>query len=744
MTVDGQWRPLVPMEVDSDGVPIAGVVESAPTAYAAPAAAAVEARRRGWVLPWRPIGRWWSGDQDGRIYVLGRLKPRGEDGDTAGLGRLPRWALRTVWRVGRGHQAVGRRGWDALTHAAIREQIRAARAARDPEQLGIWIDRLGEVRTARRQRIRELPQVAAGLAIGTGVAAGAGGVLVGGGGIVVAATHPAGWGWGDWWHFWATVVHYGAVVTVVGLQVAWWTAIPGWLYGTWRAGKHDDALPGWLAARMRLGEREAEPITPSLVVTALRDLGLSRLTKAIRAMPDHGAGMLSLITTAGCGVELDIHLPSGTSTNDVRERQHLLAGNLSRHPHEVHLTIPKAARAIRAWIADPGALDEPVGPSPLVYDDDIEADYYNGRAPWGEDLRGDAVGLLLKQCHVLVTGLSNQGKTAALRALLLWLAFDPTVEFWIGDLKGIGDWGMFAGLATVLVEGPTDDHVVAVTHMVEAGVAEMNRRTLAVQAMNTAGGVTRDMARKPGSGFHPLNIVVDEGQKAFMCPKKGDDGRPYGGRTAKSRFFQAVREIQNQGRAVNVTITLGTQDPTNDNLPKIIREAFHIRASLFVGTEAQARMSVGEAAVDGGAAPHRLRRGLDRGTLVVSGDGIPLPPGAASMTIRTHFVDGDEATELAERAKALRAPVRTADSAEQEKPRDLLDDLDEVLGVEVIKSADAPALLRDLAPDHYRNLSGVQLREQLAKVGVRVPSTGNLWPLDPAAVRSALARRDAE
>lgn len=72
----------------------------------------------------------------------------------------------------------------------------------------------------------------------------------------------------------------------------------------------------------------------------------------------------------------------------------------------------------------------------------------------GQDLRGDAAAISLYQRHLLVTGLSNQGKTAALRALALWLALDRNVEFWIADLKGIGDWAVFEGIAKMLIEGP--------------------------------------------------------------------------------------------------------------------------------------------------------------------------------------------------------------------------------------------------------------------------------------------------
>jgi hypothetical protein len=81
-----------------------------------------------------------------------------------------------------------------------------------------------------------------------------------------------------------------------------------------------------------------------------------------------------------------------------------------------------------------------------------------------------------------------------------------------------------------------------------------------------------------------------------------------------------------------------------------------------------------------------------------------------------------------------------------QRPRDLLDDLNAVLGRERIPVADVPALLRGLAPHWgpYRSLTGVQLRTVLRDDhGIRVPSTGNTWPLDPATVRACIAERGA-
>jgi S-DNA-T family DNA segregation ATPase FtsK/SpoIIIE len=149
--------------------------------------------------------------------------------------------------------------------------------------------------------------------------------------------------------------------------------------------------------------------------------------------------------------------------------------------------------------------------------------------------------------------------------------------------------------------------------MLEDAVQEMELRIVAVQESGSTDGITRDMQRTPGSGFHPLILLVDEAQVAFMCPAKGDDGRPYGGSKATSRYFMAARKLHNQGRAVNVLLWEGTQDPTDQNLPKLVHEGAHIRASLALGTESQSHMALGDKAVDGGAAPHELRQGQAQG-----------------------------------------------------------------------------------------------------------------------------------
>ncbi|TXS13986.1 ATP-binding protein [Streptomyces sp. adm13(2018)] len=629
-----------------------------------------------------------------------------------------------------GTRVTARRAWDGRTGARYERLLRAAEAAGNYEAAGEWEERLHRFRSERHKRRMDLltaPQhVAKSAAIGA--AGGIGGLIAIGIALAIATKNP-----GDVFTPLMALIELIRLLVVI-VQIVWgplmvagpWLA----LAGLWAVGRQRATAPQWaLPANARANDAGA-PITPSIVVTALRDLGIAPLRNAIKEMGDAGAAMLGPIRIAGCGVEVDVTLPSGVETAEVQGRRKKLAENLNRHGHEVFITIPEAARTVRLWIADSGALDEPIGPSPLITDETISADYAKGKAPWGLDLRGDAAELSLYQRHLLITGKSNQGKTAALRALALWLALDRRVEFRIADLKGIGDWGMFDGLATVLVQGPTDEHVIDATEMVEGIVAEMERR---VQA-------------PPGTKFDPLIGIVDEAQVAFMCPAIGDDKRPYGGSKATSRYFMAVRKIHNQGRAVDVLLWEGTQDPTDQNLPKLVREGAHTRISLVLGTESQARMALGDSAVEGGAAPHLLRQGLDKGTVVVASDGIKIPAGQPSITVRTHYIDTDTAAEVAQRAKALRGAVTTLTATEgEEDDRDPLGDIATAIGDESrMFTQDVLKRLTALAPETYGAWTNGDLKRVLEEAGEEPKKSHGRMVVHRDHVHRALANRDTD
>jgi S-DNA-T family DNA segregation ATPase FtsK/SpoIIIE len=627
-----------------------------------------------------------------------------------------------------GGRIVARRAWDGRTGARYERMIRAAEAAGNLEAAEEWEERLSRFRAARHHRRMDLlhspVEAAKGVAVGAGMSVG---VLVALGVVMAINSGEVG----------DVITPLSATIDFIALlirivQIVWGPALTIGpflaLLALWSVGRKQQAAPAWaLPANARSGE--GEPITPSIVVKALRDLGIPALRKAIQEMGDAGASMLGPITIAGCGVEVDVTLPSGVSTNEVQGKRRKLAENLTRHEHEVFITIPQAARTVRLWIADSGALDEPIGPSPLVTDDTMTADYAKGKAPWGQDLRGDAAALSLYQRHLLITGLSNQGKTVALRSLALWLSLDKSVQFLMGDLKGVGDWAMFDGLATTLIQGPTDEHVIQVTEMVESAVDEMNRR---IQA-------------PPGTTFPPLIVLVDEAQVAFMCPAKDEEKRPYGGSKANSRYFMAVRKIHNQGRAVNVLMWQGTQDPTNENLPKLVREGAHTRASLALGTESQARMALGDKAVDGGAAPNLLRPGLDRGTLVVASDGITIPAGQSSITVRTHYIDDDAAKAITDRAKALRDGVTTLHTIDRGAEHDPLADIAAVIGdAPRVRTKDILARLATRNANAYGDWSFIDLKRVLDDAGAGPYKSDGVMVVARDRVTRALANRDTD
>jgi DNA segregation ATPase FtsK/SpoIIIE, S-DNA-T family len=630
-----------------------------------------------------------------------------------------------------GGRIVARRTWDARTGARYERMLRAAEAAGNYEVAEEWEERGQRFREARHRRRMDLLHSPLDAAKGLGVGVGTGvGTLVALGVVMAINSHDVT----------DVVTPLKAVIDFIALlvhivHIVWpYSMILGPLFALlalWAVGSKQQAAPAWaMPANVRNGE--GEPITPSIVVKALRDLGVPALRNAIKEMGDAGASMLGPITIAGCGVEVDVTLPSGVSTIEVQQRRRKLAENLTRHEHEVFITIPPAARTVRLWVADSGALDEPIGPSPLVTDETMTANYKTGKAPWGQDLRGDAAELSVYQRHLLITGRSNQGKTASLRSLALWLALDRSVEFWLGDLKGVGDWKMFDGIATRLIQGPTDEHVMQVTEMVEDAVVEMNRR-IDVRLTD------------PSAVFPPLIVLVDEAQVAFMCPAVDDDKRPYGGAKATSRYFMAVRKIHNQGRAVDVLMWQGTQDPTDQNLPKLVREGAHTRASLVLGTESQSRMALGDKAVDDGAAPHLLRQGLDKGTLVVASDGIQMPKGQSSITVRTHFIDDDPAAAVADRAKALRDGVTTLKVIERGEERDPLADIRAVVGDATrVRTQDVLKRLAVLNEDAYGTWSFLDLKRVLDGTGAEPYKSDGVMVVGRDRLMAALARRNGE
>jgi S-DNA-T family DNA segregation ATPase FtsK/SpoIIIE len=652
-----------------------------------------------------------------------------------------------LWFPVAGAKVTVQRWRDAHGNGRHERMMRAAEAAGKFEEVKDWETRDAAAKQARHERVmdwldRPIALIKAGA---LGLAALAGLLLVIG--VVLAVKQsdahlvlqPVGSVFDAVAFAWWAVTAYGlAALLLVTAAV---------LFYLWQVGRSQAEPPEWLAPPEVVKRRaEVVNLTPSIVTVAMRDLGIRVLREAIKADPDGGARMLGAITRYGPGSQVEITLPPQVTCSQIIKLRETLAGNLDRKAHEVHIEVSAdSEREFVLWVADSGALDQKLPPSPMLDPNYGAVDIYRDTMPWGVDIKGELVSLNLLQQHLLLAGLSKQGKTAAARALLLWLVLDPSARLRIADLKGFGDWSMFDGLAEQLIEGAGAENFIAASDMLEWGVAEMGRRYERWLAMGHKGDIGRKDSL-PGSGFEPLFLVVDEVQKLFGCSTEHPDGGEIGGNGKKARAARAAQALHDQARAVNIHFLEFAQNPNDRNLPVLVREGAMIRASLAVGTESIAKMALGEAPVSTGAAPHALRPGLDRGTVVLApGESMDLPGGATHITVRTYFISTEQAWEIAERAKEF----RKAAADQMRAKRDFLLDVMSCLGTgdegkDECKHTDMAARLRKFAPTYepYRRLNGQQVVEWLERESVEVKVLHGYPMVRLRAVMAVLAERE--
>src|SRR6476660_8029048 len=244
--------------------------------------------------------------------------------------------------------------------------------------------------------------------------------------------------------------------------------------------------------------------------------------------------------------------------------------------------------------------------------------------------------------------------------------------------------------------------------------------------------VTREWASKD-IGLHPVACLLEEAHVAFQHPEHGPD------------ICQLVIDIVRLGRKRAIHMIVSTQAPTKDSIPRDVTRNCSNGIAFSVGDHVANDALLGAGAYRGGHRATELIPGTDIGTALVKGFS-----GQRSEMVQAYFLSvehkHDQVTPLIKRSLEMmdRRGVRQVSGDGPPAigvTRDLLEDLDEVLGDATVPVADIPALLSRLAPDwaQYRRMTGKGLRVELAKRGVKVPSTGNRWPVDPAAVRRALA-----
>lgn len=617
------------------------------------------------------------------------------------------------------------RVWDASTMGVYRRAVSTAEAAGDLDRLGEWLDRAEEAKDRRQRRLRDLPALVTGL-----VRVGLMGLF----GVVFAVllvglfVQLSGTG-----QFTAVIL---GVMTVIrwaftAVTIAWTPfvmSIPVFVVlAAWREGHRRTTPPGWL-----LTTTEADldlVIDETTIARALEALRIPQITAYLK----QGLPMqyLTPCREAGRGTHAVLRLPAGVTAEQVARRRAALATGLHRLAKEVWPTTGSEAGILDLWIADKGALAEGAGPYPLLTAGVV--DVFKG-VPFGRTLRGDSILAPVMERNTITGGMPGQGKSTAARVLMAGAALDPTAELriWVPDANF--DFEAFRPRCSRYVMGAEDEKIAEIlTHLEELHAEVQARGELLIKFETPA--VTRELASKT-IGLHPLVCLLEEAHVAISDPTHGPD------------IARLLVNIVRLGRKRGIHLIVSTQAPTRDSMPRDVTRNCSNGIAFAVGDHVANDALLGQGAYAAGHRATELIPGVDRGTAVVKGF-----TGERSDIVQVYFLDisrtHDQITPIIQRSlttiehRGRPIPGTHRSAPIIEAPRDLLDDLDQVLGTDPVPAADVPALLRDLAPRWapYRKLTGRELRAQLAQHGVKVPSTGNRWPIDPATVRDALAQR---
>jgi S-DNA-T family DNA segregation ATPase FtsK/SpoIIIE len=170
-----------------------------------------------------------------------------------------------------------------------------------------------------------------------------------------------------------------------------------------------------------------------------------------------------------------------------------------------------------------------------------------------------------------------------------------------------------------------------------------------------------------------------------------------------------------------------------------------VNACFYVKTWRSNDGFLGDGSFAAGIRATELRPGRDRGTSLITG-----VSEAQFELLRWYFVEVDDdtgfdaAADVIARAVAAIAPGTPVEGGRPVpaiEARDLLDDLDEVLGDDRVKLRDLIGLLRRLAPawGAYQRLTAKQLAADLRDLGVRIVNTSGTPYLDPLDLRSVIA-----
>ncbi|RZQ65108.1 FtsK/SpoIIIE domain-containing protein [Amycolatopsis suaedae] len=663
----------------------------------------------------RLVGRGWQSGPAVRARSVAAYRVRKAPADVA----------RLAWFVVRGHWRWLVKFWEWATYADLRADARRARLAGDAEARRTAQEL---IRSDARARWAKLGIALQRIVITLRVVAPVAVVLWAADSLM---DRKAMWTW--------LAEVYAALDTVwsaltAAVPVLLWTVPVLWAVAAAFEGRDGTPGAGWLVQPDR--DDADSWIDERMISKALAHLGIGPLDRFYR---DGGELVYTVAARKdGDGTFAQIRLPLGVTADMVAARRSKLAANLGRASLETWPTKGDEDGILDLWIADKGVLRGGAGQWPLA--DEGQVDLFDG-VPFGLSQRGLVINAPLIGVNWLIGGRPGQGKSAALRTLLLGAALDPTAELWVFVMGESPDFDPFTPRLSRYRMGMDDSVAEAATQALADLLSEMERRgKILGEQPGRPPKVSRKLADKRALGLHPLVCGIDECHELFQHPSYG-----------KKAAELAVRLIK-RGRKYGITLLLATQSPTKDSIPREVTRNVSCGAAFSVADQVANDGLLGSGKYAAGIRATELRINTDRGTCVAVG--ITDETFELVRTFYVPFEDGaDDVTPVIARAMAL---IEEAGRAIETSARreieaagpvevDTLADLADVMaGDERVRTQHVLARLAEANPEHYGAWSFAALAAMLAEHGITARKSHGVMTVHAADVTAALTRRDTE
>jgi S-DNA-T family DNA segregation ATPase FtsK/SpoIIIE len=501
------------------------------------------------------------------------------------------------------------------------------------------------------------------------------------------------------WRWWVvSAVFLGLLIALVVMR----GAAPLWLQALVLAGvvpvlaRHGRPADKPITDRVSHGPRFTK-LTGEMVRNAVARLGIQGLREpGDVTFPPPG------IHRDGPGWLARFNLPAGTEAVDVLERRGRMSSALRLPVDQVWLSAgPEHAGQVDLWVGylPSSKMGQPRWAllSPTARTSVFEP------IEFGADERQRAVRAPLFARNWLIGGVPGSGKSYAARAIVLGAALDPTVELKIAEFKGTADFGDLAPLCSTYVCGVDDIAVEQGKQILTWGLTEAERRGRRIRAARERGEapegkVTPELAARPGSGLHPVLIVIDEAHELLVDKEAA----------------AAAERLIKRGRALGITVILATQIPDKSAVPPAITRCVTMRWCLAVQDQVANDMILGTGAYKRGLAATAYRPGIDAGWGVVTGLESP-------TAVRSYYPDAEQSAALVARATVLRGGRAVGDGVDLPESRDVLADVLHVfahLGRRGIHWAELPALLVEAHGDVYASHTPESVSALLRGMGV--------------------------